>query len=114
MVSDATPLAGFPDGEYTFPGFPKITIKDGKATLPDGTLAGSTLTLERSIYNLSKRLRIPLKYAIMMASTNPARLLGLSNKGEIKVGRDADIVILNKDLSIHMTIIRGKIVYKAE
>ncbi|MGQ4893309.1 MAG: N-acetylglucosamine-6-phosphate deacetylase [Candidatus Njordarchaeia archaeon] len=113
LVSDATPLAGFPDGEYTFPGFPKITIKDGKATLPDGTLAGSTLTLERSIYNLSKRLRIPLKYAIMMASTNPARLLGLSNKGEIKVGNDADLVILNKDLSVFMTITGGKIIYKA-
>jgi len=111
IISDATPLAGFPDGEYTFPGFPKITIKNGKATLPDGTLAGSTLTLDKALKNLVN-WGIPIEKAALMLSTNKARLLNLPTKGELKVGYDADMVILNKDFEVLMTIVEGTIAYK--
>jgi len=110
IVSDATPLAGFPDGEYVFPGFPKITIRNKKATLPDGTLAGSTLTLDEALRNLVK-WGLSIKEAIRMLSTNQAKLLGLK-KGILRVGYDADIVILNKDLEPLVTIVEGRIVYK--
>lgn len=97
VVSDATPLAGLPDGEYSFPGFPKITIRNRRAYLPDGTLAGSTLTLDTALRNLV-HWGIPLEKAVMMLSTNQARLLGL-RKGIIKPGYDSDLVILDKNLN---------------
>jgi len=108
IVSDATPLAGLPDGEYTFPGFPKITIKNRKAYLPDGTLAGSTLTLDNALRNLL-RWGIPLEKALMMLSTNQARLLGL-RKGLIKPGYDSDISILNKKFEVVATLIGDKFI----
>jgi len=110
IVSDATPLAGLPDGEYTFPGFPKITVKNGKATLPDGTIAGSTLTLDEALKNLIK-WGIPLTHALKMLSTNAAKLLGLK-KGVIKAGYDADLVILDKNLNVVSTIVNGEVVYE--
>ncbi len=108
IVSDATPLAGLLDGEYNFPGFPKITIKNRKAYLPDGTLAGSTLTLDNALRNLVK-WGIPLEKALMMLSTNQARLLGL-RKGIIKPGYDSDLVILNKNFEILATLIGEKFI----
>ena len=110
IVSDATPLAGLPDGVYRYPGFPPITIKNGKATLPDGTLAGSTLTLDRAIKFLVS-IGIPLKRAIQMASTNPARLLGLK-KGILKVGYDADITVMDEKFNVLLTIVEGNVVYE--
>lgn len=106
IVSDATPLAGLPDGEYTFPGFPKITIKNMKAYLPDGTLAGSTLTLDNALKNLVK-WGIPIDKTLRMLSTNPARLLGL-RKGVIKPGYDSDLAILNQNLEVEAVMIGGK------
>ena len=108
IVSDATPLAGLPDGEYTFPGFPKITIKDRRAYLPDGTLAGSTLTLDTALRNLLN-WGVPLEKALLMLSTNQARLLGV-RKGIIKPGYDSDLVILNKNMDVVAVLIGDKFI----
>jgi len=109
-VSDATPLAGLPDSEYSFPGIPKISAKDRKAYLSDGMFARSTLTLDEALSNLTK-WGIGIDKALIMLSKNPASLLGL-RKGEMKPGYDADLVVLDKDLKVFATIVNGDIIYK--
>jgi N-acetylglucosamine-6-phosphate deacetylase len=57
---------------------------------------------------------VPLHEAVAMATANPARALGLSTKGRLKVGGDADFVILSRDLEVRRTLIAGERVYKGE
>ncbi|MGQ4892009.1 MAG: N-acetylglucosamine-6-phosphate deacetylase [Candidatus Njordarchaeia archaeon] len=114
IVSDATPLAGMPDGEYTFPGYPKITIENGKATLPDGTMAGSTLTLDKAVRVLhSYGFKLPTLAKLM--SKNPATLLGINNiKGDLKPGYHADLTVMDESFNVLYTFVEGKIVYKRQ
>jgi N-acetylglucosamine-6-phosphate deacetylase len=73
-------------------------VHDGTAPrLPDGTLAGSTLTLDRAVGNVVARCGVPLLRALAAASTNPAALLGLDDRGAIEPGRRADLVVLDPD-----------------
>ncbi|MCG0274939.1 MAG: N-acetylglucosamine-6-phosphate deacetylase [Thermosediminibacteraceae bacterium] len=109
LVSDAMMAAGLPDGEYTLGG-QKVFVRNGEARLKDGTLAGSTLTLDRAVRYLVKTLGVPVQDAVRMASLNPARLIGLSRKkGSIEVGKDADLVIFDGDLRIKSVVIGGKV-----
>jgi N-acetylglucosamine-6-phosphate deacetylase len=112
-ISDSMPLAGMPDGKYDLMGF-KIESKNGVLTLPGGQLAGSATTLEKSLPVMTKKVGITLPDAVKMASTNPARTIKVdSRKGSIQEGKDADIVILNReDLSVCATIIKGEVVYE--
>jgi len=110
IVSDATPLAGLPNGEYKFLGLPKIVIEKGKAMLADGTFAGSTLTLDKAIRVLYE-MGFPINKIIQMMSANPARILRLSRKGILRVGYDADIVVLNQNFDVTLTIVEGDIVH---
>ena len=113
LITDSIMAAGLPDGEYTL-GRQKIIIKNGISRLPDGTIAGSTLTLDRAIKNTVEYLRVPLSDAVRMATFVPAEVLGISYKmGAIKEGYNADITVLNKDLTVAMTLVDGKIVYSA-
>mgnify|MGYP000011625563 CR=1 FL=1 len=113
LITDSIMAAGLPDGEYTL-GRQKIIIKNGISRLPDGTIAGSTLTLDRAIKNTVEYLRVPLPDAVRMATFVPAEVLGISHKmGAIKEGYNADITVLNKDLTVAMTLVDGKIVYSA-
>jgi len=108
LISDAMPACGLGDGEYIFGG-QKVLVKEGVAKLENGSLAGSTLTLDKALANITF-LGVPLFEACKMASLNPAKAIGVDNrKGSIKVGKDADIVVLNNDLTVYMTIIEGKV-----
>jgi len=108
LITDSTPYAGMPDGEYMFAGIIKVTVKNGECRLPTGQLAGSVLTMDRGVKNMVEKVGVSLKDAIKMASYNPAKVIGVDNvKGSIEAGKDADIVILNKNLEVEMTIIRG-------
>lgn len=71
-----------------------VRVVDGAPRLPDGTLAGSVLTLDIAIANLV-RIGISLERAVEMASTIPAEMLGLADRGAIEVGRRADLVLLD-------------------
>ncbi|TYP54214.1 N-acetylglucosamine-6-phosphate deacetylase [Thermosediminibacter litoriperuensis] len=109
LVSDAMMAAGLSDGEYTLGG-QQVFVKNGEARLKNGTLAGSTLTLDRAVRYLVKTLGVPLHDAVRMASLNPARVIGLSRmKGSIEVGKDADMVIFDGNLSIKSVVVGGEV-----
>jgi len=112
LVTDAMTGAGLPDGDYELLGF-KITVKDGKATQEDGTIAGSVTVLNRCVENVYKDVGVSLAEAVKMASLNPARLLGLSNLlGSIGVGKDASLTVIDEDVNVYLTMVKGNIVYK--
>ncbi len=113
MVTDSILAAGLGDGIYK--GFIDIIVKNGDAQLVDGTRAGSTLTAIEALKNVIKFSGLGLEKAIKLITENPARLLGIDNqKGSIKEGKDADIVLLDKNLNIIYTISKGKIIFKGD
>jgi N-acetylglucosamine-6-phosphate deacetylase len=107
LISDAISAAGLPDGKYELGGL-EIHVEKGISTLPSGVLAGSTLTLDRAIKNMIQLASVPVSEALKMATLNPARVLQLRTKGEIKKGADADIAILDRNFHVHSVMIRGK------
>lgn len=111
LITDSMEARFLPNGEYELGG-QKVYVKDGVATLENGTLAGSVLHMNEAIKNVKNILNISLIEAIDMATKNVANHLGLSNKGGIAIGKDADLTIIDKDLNVYMTIVNGKIAYQ--
>lgn len=112
LVTDCTRGTGMPEGEYPIDNR-TITIKDGIARLPDGTIAGSILTMEHALKNAMAASGLSLMEAWPMTSLNAARNIGLSaQKGSIEVGKDADLVVLSDDLDVQMTIASGMVVFE--
>lgn len=111
MISDSMRATGLPDGEYELGGQPVI-VKGRRATLHDGTIAGSATNLFDCMMTAVKEMNIPLADAILCASRNPAKAIGVYDTvGSITIGKQADFVIINKsDLSIKKVIVRGKYV----
>jgi N-acetylglucosamine-6-phosphate deacetylase len=113
LVTDAIRGAGMPDGEYELGGQP-ILVKEGAVHLADGTLAGSTLTMDRGVRNIAAFTGRPLRECIQMATLTPARSISVSNrKGSLEPGKDADIVLLTPDLRVTATMVRGRLAYEA-
>jgi N-acetylglucosamine-6-phosphate deacetylase len=112
LVTDAMAAAGMPDGEYRLGGRP-VTVNGGRAVLKGGaSIAGSTLTMEAAVQNAVRLLEVPVQEAVRMASTNPARLLGLERqKGEIRTGLDADLLVLDERLAVKATMVAGEWVF---
>lgn len=113
LVTDAMEAAGMPDGEYELSGR-KVRLEGGSVRLPDGTLAGSALTMDLAVRNAVTLLGVSLEDAVRMASETPARILGLSGKGNIASGADADLVILGPEGAVEETIVAGETVYSRE
>jgi len=89
------------------------TPNSGVYRLKDGTIAGSSLTMIGAVKNAVSILGVRLNDAVAFASINPARLLGVdASKGSIEKGKDADIIIFDKDFDVKMTMVRGKIIYR--
>ena len=113
IITDCLPAGGLPEGEYTLGGA-KIIYKNDLCRLEDGTIAGSVLKLNKGVWNVYNNSKIPLNECVNCASLNPATTLGIQDKmGSIKVGKDADIVILDNEFNVRKTIIGGKIKYEA-
>lgn len=108
VISDSMSAAGMSDGEYTLGG-QNVYVKDGKATLADGTVAGSTTNLFDEFKNLL-RFGIPLKQAVRSCSINPAKSIGAQDiTGSIEPGKNADLLVLNGDLTqIKAVFVKGK------
>ncbi|GAI99225.1 unnamed protein product, partial [marine sediment metagenome] len=112
LITDAMRAAGLKEGTYDLGG-QEVIVAKGQSRLKDGTLAGSVLTMDKAVKNMVNKIGIQLPKAIQMASFNPARSIGVDDKkGSLEPGKDADIVILNKNLETELTIVAGKIVYR--
>jgi N-acetylglucosamine-6-phosphate deacetylase len=106
LISDGVSATGMPDGKYML-GDIEVTLSGGVCRNAEGKLAGSTLTLDRSLRNVVK-LGVPLADAVQMLTLNPAMLLGIEfKKGALRTGADADIVLLNDSLEITQVWARG-------
>ena len=105
LISDSLRCAGMPDGSYELGGQP-IVKRDGRATLPDGTLAGSTISLLDAVRN-AVRFGLPLASAVYAASTAPAVAVGL-NAGILREGRPADLLVLDENLALKAVFVDGK------
>ncbi|HZK12536.1 MAG TPA: N-acetylglucosamine-6-phosphate deacetylase [Atribacterota bacterium] len=112
LITDAMRATGIKDGNYDLGG-QEVTVSKGQARLKDGTLAGSVLTMGKAVKNMVNTVGIQLPKAIQMASFNPAKAIGIDDKkGSLEPGKDADIVILKKNLETELTMVAGKVVYR--
>jgi N-acetylglucosamine-6-phosphate deacetylase len=112
LVSDSIRAGGMHEGEYEFAD-QKIFMKGKKAFLEDGTLAGSTLTLNLAVKNMVTEAGAKITEAVRMASLNAVKVLDLDHKkGILAVGKDADIVVLNGDYKVELTILNGNVVFE--
>ncbi len=112
-VTDSIMAAGLKDGNYKL-GVNDVVVKNGDASLANGgSRAGSTLTMDRAINNIMKFTGKPLEECAQLVSNNPATLLGIEDqKGEIAVGKDADIVLLDAEYGVYRTIVQGQTMYE--
>jgi N-acetylglucosamine-6-phosphate deacetylase len=106
-ITDATSGAGQPVGSTGQLGGQTIHVRDEAAFLDDGTLAGSTLTMDRAFRNLVTAFRRSLTDAALMCSTTPARQLSLDGIGRIAEGAQADLVVLDRDFRVVRTFVAG-------
>ena len=110
LITDCMRAGGLADGEYDLGG-QNVTVKGIQCRLADGTIAGSVLTLNKAVYNVSKH-GVPLHEAVNAASLYPAMTLGIENeRGAIRVGLKADMVICDKEMNVKQVIKNGKTVY---
>lgn len=106
LVTDAMPPVGGTRGSFTLYGQP-MTCRDGRCSTPEGTLAGSALDMASAVRN-TVALGVPLDEACRMASTYPARFLGVGDRiGSIQAGWQADLVWLDRELRVRGTWIAG-------
>jgi len=106
-VTDATAAAGMPDGDYRL-GRQTVTKCLGGVRLADGTLAGSTLTMDQALRNLVA-IGLPLAEASARVSTHAARYLGVAERGLLAVGAMADIVVLDaRTLELRQVWVEGE------
>lgn len=118
LVTDAMRGAGMPEGESVLGGLRdglKVIIEEGVAKLPDRTaFAGSVATCDRLVRSMLNLADVPLVKAIQMMATTPARILGLEKqKGILAKGKDADIVVFDKNINVKTTIVGGRVIYEA-
>lgn len=113
LVSDAMRATGLPAGKSELGGQLVHVGEDGAARLANGTLAGSVLTLNRAVANFKEASNCSLATAVGLATRNPARLLGLENEiGDLAVGKQADILVLDPHFNLVSTYINGQITKK--
>jgi len=106
-VTDSTSASGMPDGEYRL-GRHVVNKCLGGVRLADGTLAGSTLTMDVALKNLVDRLGLDLADASRRVSTHAADFLGLADRGRIAPGQWADLVVLDRDLAVAQVYVEGE------
>ena len=111
-ITDGMQAMGLPDGQYIYNDI-EYEAKEGTARYHDGTLIGTALGLNQMAARLMRFTGCSLPVAIRTVTENPARVLGLAEKkGCVRAGYDADLVLLNDDLSAHTTIVAGHVVYE--
>ncbi len=113
LVTDSIAGAGQSPGVYQIDG-QDILVEATFARLPDGTLAGSVLTLDQAVRLAVSLGGASVADALRMASEVPARLLGLNRKGRLAAGADADLVLFDDELAVLATYGRGRALYRRD
>ncbi|WP_461091341.1 N-acetylglucosamine-6-phosphate deacetylase [Spirosoma gilvum] len=116
LITDAMRAAGMPEGESTLGSLKNglaVLVEDGVAKLPDRTaFAGSVATTNQLVRNMVKLAEVSVLDAVRMASTTPARIMGIdSRKGSLVAGKDADIVLFDNDFTVNATFVQGKPIF---
>jgi N-acetylglucosamine-6-phosphate deacetylase len=113
LITDNTSWAGMPNGTYE-DGDRTIVKEDERVYAVNGTLVGSVAAMNFCVSNVIRSLGLSLSEAVQMASLNPAVLIGMEDrKGSLAPGKDADLVVLNDDLEVVMTMVKGEEIYHA-
>jgi N-acetylglucosamine-6-phosphate deacetylase len=111
LITDAMAAAGMPEGDYRL-GEYAVTVRDGQAMMDDGTMAGSIATYDRVVANFMAATGEPFERIWKCVSLNAARAIGLdSRKGSIESGKDADLVLVDEQVNVALTVVGGQIVY---
>ncbi|BCU82700.1 N-acetylglucosamine-6-phosphate deacetylase [Polycladomyces abyssicola] len=114
LISDGIRAVGLPDGRYELGGL-TVYAKEGKATLEDGGLAGSLLTMDAAVRNIARYAHIPLWKAVRMASLVPAKKLGLDDRmGSLEIGKWANIVMTDENCRVLRVWVKGRLIAEAE
>lgn len=113
LITDAMRAKGLPNGVYDLAG-QDVHVTETGARLESGALAGSILTMDTAVRNVRSVTNCSISDLVAMTSANAAKELGLTQKGKIEAGRVADLVILDDELNVHMTICRGTIAFAKE
>ncbi len=111
MVTDGMAGLGMDAGIYQLGDF-VVSVAENKATLPDGSLAGAVVSMDKALANLMRFTGCSVPEAVATATKMPAKLLGLTHKGRLAVGCDADLTLISMRCDVAMTIIGGKIVWE--
>jgi N-acetylglucosamine-6-phosphate deacetylase len=113
LVSDAVRPTGLPDGSYRLD-HRTVHLADGAVRLDDGGLAGSVLTLDRALVNLRAATGLGVDALWPTVSANAARSAGAqAHKGRLGPGLDADVVLLEDDGTVALTVVEGEVAYAA-
>ena len=110
LVTDAMQAAGLGPGTYLL-GDQEVTVGDDGPRTGQGKLAGSTLTMERAVANLTAWTDASFAQAVRCATLTPATLLRVTDRGVIRTGRRADVTVLDRDLNVVITIASGMLAY---
>ena len=103
LISDSMRATGMENGTYELGG-QEVTVKDRKAVLKDGTLAGSATNLLGCMCK-AVEFGIPLEQAIMAVTANPARSIGIFDQvGSIRIGKQADLLLVSENLELKRVI----------
>jgi N-acetylglucosamine-6-phosphate deacetylase len=110
-ITDGTAAAGLPPGAQARLGGRPISAGAEMALLDDGTVAGSTITMDRAFQLLVGRIGLSLIDSVTLCATTPARELGLVGHGVLAPDAAADLVVLDANFSVVQTYVRGQLVY---
>ncbi len=105
LITDAISATGMPDGTYQL-GPIQVSVKQGRCTM-DGKLAGSVLTMDRAVRNVTRFAGWSLQDAVQAATLNPARAVGLKQCGVVAPGAEANLVLMTPAGEVMKTMVRG-------
>lgn len=111
VITDAMEAKHLPEGKYQLGG-QDVFVKNGEARLESGSLAGSVLLMNNGLKNVQEVLGTTLEETIDFATINPARNIFVDDKkGSIKVGKDADFAVIDKDFNVYQTVRGGSVIF---
>lgn len=114
LVSDGSDVSGLPPGPQTRWDGTEVEVTEGDARTAAGTVAGGVARLCDAVRTVVRSGGVELSDALRMASTVPSESLDLHDRGQLVPGRVADIAVLDADLGVRTTYVRGEIVYDRE